>query len=759
VDTEINGSGGGYVPPPDPPAPAGGDEGTSAVGSTGGGDTTPISSSSGSSGSTESAGSTPAYNPYQSSFASASEPTTNPYAQTRGTSGATGSTGGTGTGGTRGAGGGGTGSQDTFQATGQGRSGAANPYTNPYSSNPYATNPYANPYASNPSLSGQQGQGTTGGTGQPANTQPASTQPATNPYANNPYLNPYTTDPNTNPYTGQPNPVQRGAGGRVDGVNYPNGGRLGTSYDPQGGLNGITMRDQQGRTTMDVRRDGQGWVGANGQRVPGEYSLGRDGTLSYRNQGWESQTRADGTSQTTHQQSGARFGYDDQNRLTSAQMGNTRADFSYHPDDHQDPRLRGQMSQVRYTGPDGQARTVSPTDVRWDERNNMFNVSGRDADGTRRELQMDLNGRRVGESWDRNGNGGYRIRNADGTQNLRDYTNSALGTDGRRNVTTDRELDRTGRETSRVETTTDRNYDNQRNLNRQVVTTETTRNGGRPNVDITGNIRQPNGQWSEFRTVNGRQLYNTQARPDGRPDTANDGALIGRNGQVYEPNTPLNRAPSIGPNNGRRATETVLFVNGINNSRQDVQESMQALANRGGFNVVGVFNASRGTIMDTAQSIGDKWGISGNPATATLRDQILGELRDGRDVHLFAHSQGGIITSGALGEVKDRLTSQYGERRANEMMNRIRVETFGGAAWRYPDGPQYVHYYHSGDPVSTAFGQGLPWWVSPAAAMARNPGANATTIRIPLTQEGVAHNFTNTYVPHLQPFNEVYRRR
>ncbi|HYV44649.1 MAG TPA: hypothetical protein VFA20_07285, partial [Myxococcaceae bacterium] len=513
MDTDNVGSGGGYVPPPDPPAPAGGDEGTSAVGSTGGGETTPISSSSGSSGSSESSGSTPAYNPYESSFVSASDTTSNPYAQTGGTSGATGAsgatgpTGATGTGGTRGVGSGGTGTQDTFQAAGQGRSGAANPYTNPYSSNPYSSNPYqqylggqqgqgttggtgngttqsastqpasaqpatnpylnnpyTNPYTNNPytnpytSNPYQQGQGTTGGAGTGANplasTQPANTQPATNPYANNPYANPYLNNPyattGTNPYTGQPDPVQRGTGGRVDGVNYPNGGRLGTSYDQQGGLNGITMRDQQGRATMDVRRDGQGWVGANGQRVPGEYSLGRDGTLSYRNQGWESQFRADGTSQTTHQQSGARFGYDDQNRLTSAQMGNTRADFSYHPDDHQDPRLRGQMSQVRYTGPDGQTRTMSPTDARWDERNNMFNVSGRDADGTRRELQMDLNGRRVGESWDRNGNGGYRIRNADGTQNLRDYTNTQQGPNARQNVTTDRELDRTGRETSRV---------------------------------------------------------------------------------------------------------------------------------------------------------------------------------------------------------------------------------------------------------------------------------------------------------------------
>jgi pimeloyl-ACP methyl ester carboxylesterase len=487
--------------------------------------------------------------------------------------------------------------------------------------------------------------------------------------------------------------------------------------------------------------------------------MGRDGTLSYRNQGWDTQTRTDGTSQATHQQSGARFGYDDQGRLQSAQMGNTRADFSYHPDDHQDPRLRGQVSDVRYTGPDGQARTMSNPDVRWDERNNMFSASGRDTDGTRRQLQMDLNRGQVGEGWDRNGNGGFRIRSSDGSQNLRDYTNTRPAADSTRNVTTDRELDRSGRETSRTETTTDRTYDNQRNLNRQVVTTETPRNGGRPNYDITGNIRQPNGQWSELRTVNGRQLYNTTPRADGRPDTANDGALIGRGGQVYEPSVPLNRAPAIGPNNGRRPTETVLFVNGINNSRQDVQESMQALANQGGYNVVGVFNASRGTAMDVAQSIGDKWGISGNPATATLRDQVLGELRAGRDVHLFAHSQGGIITSGALGEVKDRLTSQYGEQRANEMMNRIRVETFGGAAWRYPDGPQYIHRYHTGDPVSTSFGQGLPWWVSPAAAMARNPGANATTVRIPLSQQGISHNFTNTYVPYIRPFNEVYQRR
>jgi hypothetical protein len=35
------------------------------------------------------------------------------------------------------------------------------------------------------------------------------------------------------------------------------------------------------------------------------------------------------------------------------------------------------------------------------------------------------------------------------------------------------------------------------------------------------------------------------------------------------------------------------------------------------------------------------------------------------------------------------------------------VDTFGGAAWAYPDGPRYRHDVNLVDPVPQTFGQGL----------------------------------------------------
>jgi hypothetical protein len=99
-----------------------------------------------------------------------------------------------------------------------------------------------------------------------------------------------------------------------------------------------------------------------------------------------------------------------------------------------------------------------------------------------------------------------------------------------------------------------------------------------------------------------------------------------------------------------------------------------------------------------------------------LADVILRELRAGRPVHLAAHSQGGLITSRALGDVAKRLREEH---RDPKLLARIKVETFGAAAGRYPDGPQYVHYVNQTDNVSDISR------VEGHASFAANPGKDA----------------------------------
>ncbi len=100
----------------------------------------------------------------------------------------------------------------------------------------------------------------------------------------------------------------------------------------------------------------------------------------------------------------------------------------------------------------------------------------------------------------------------------------------------------------------------------------------------------------------------------------------------------------------------------------------------------------------------------------------------------MALSQGGLITSRALEDVKQHLIDDGLSRaEAEARLSRINLETFGAAAWNYTDGPRYGHHVNALDPVSTLFGQGFnplnplalcgcssSCWLSPAPP--RRPG-------------------------------------
>jgi hypothetical protein len=202
-------------------------------------------------------------------------------------------------------------------------------------------------------------------------------------------------------------------------------------------------------------------------------------------------------------------------------------------------------------------------------------------------------------------------------------------------------------------------------------------------------------------------------------DTRHDGQLVGPDGRTHRPGTPLN---DVAPGNG----PLIIQVNGINTNLAGQQAEMASLQQRNpGSRVVGIHNATEGFGRDILQSIRDLNGAGGNAATNTLRQTVLGELRAGRPVHLVGYSQGAIITSRALSGVRDTLIREQTQavraanprmsarqvtaeatRRAEAQMRNIRVETFGGAAPSYPNGPQYVHYVNRGDPVAMAVGLG-----------------------------------------------------
>jgi hypothetical protein len=205
------------------------------------------------------------------------------------------------------------------------------------------------------------------------------------------------------------------------------------------------------------------------------------------------------------------------------------------------------------------------------------------------------------------------------------------------------------------------------------------------------------------------------------------------------------------PGTKRPSGETIIQINGINTSLDEQKSALQTTADATGAKVVGIHNATEGVLGDLKQSVTDKLNVGTNEAVESLRDVILSELRDRRPVHLMAHSQGGLITSRALGEVAKEL-ERTGE---TNLLYRIKVETFGAASGRYPDGPRYVHYVNNKDPVSNLFG------VEGATSFRSHPGKDifgrqAKIVEFSAKSLIEAHSYQGTYLQERLPFDLAY---
>ena len=230
-----------------------------------------------------------------------------------------------------------------------------------------------------------------------------------------------------------------------------------------------------------------------------------------------------------------------------------------------------------------------------------------------------------------------------------------------------------------------------------------------------------------------------------------DGLFVGAGGRTFDPSTPLAEIPGVLPSDGRAPAETVVYVNGISTTKDGQFGSLRQIADRTGARVVGIHNATQGGVVDVIQSAGDTLDIGHNPAVDTLADTVYEEITAGRTVHLMAHSQGALITSRALSDVYQRLRVEDGltRREAERLLSRVEVETFGGAAGSYPDGPRYVHYVNRLDAVPGLFGLG------PFASPLVRPGRGAVVRRFNEGQN--AHGFEQTYLPRRVPFERARR--
>ncbi len=278
------------------------------------------------------------------------------------------------------------------------------------------------------------------------------------------------------------------------------------------------------------------------------------------------------------------------------------------------------------------------------------------------------------------------------------------------------------------------------------------------------------------RGAGGLQLIldaNTPTTPTA--DLAFDGSVIGAgprlgdpanpSGAVYGAGTDARSVAPFKPANGT-ASEMVYEINGIQDDAAAQARSAQALANRANVNVVAIHNATAGVgfniVWDLGQCLMDKTRLAPatNNATARLAYQLAIDIRESRPIHLSAHSQGALVTSGALTALKTVLVDNYGPAKADAILSKIKVETFGGAAASYPSGPQYTHYINVRDPVPTQTGLG-----SIANADARQTAAGGSRATVHFIEDDArgggevmnfnAHDFNEGYLDHRMPFEQA----
>ncbi len=219
-------------------------------------------------------------------------------------------------------------------------------------------------------------------------------------------------------------------------------------------------------------------------------------------------------------------------------------------------------------------------------------------------------------------------------------------------------------------------------------------------------------------------------------DAKFDGAILGAKGSISTGDTHPTAIAPVRPSNGKlRSTDAFIHVNGINTSKDSQVATLQRVADQVGGEVIGVHNATEG-ISDIVQCIEDKLAPMTNRAVHTLSSTTFKLLKEGKTPHLMAHSQGGIITRRALMELHHRIADDLRPRYSDPValhaavqkeMSKVKVETFGGAAHEYPDGPQYVHYVNTWDLVPSELGLGWGATENESAWMI-NPGKGAKTL-------------------------------
>ena len=227
-------------------------------------------------------------------------------------------------------------------------------------------------------------------------------------------------------------------------------------------------------------------------------------------------------------------------------------------------------------------------------------------------------------------------------------------------------------------------------------------------------------------TANARveKCIENAARNKNRVADPQDGQYMGNNCPQSSATPPkIGRLPEGCAGSGGKLPK-IIYTNGINTPPAAACATMKKIANERCAEVIGVYNATYGTIedgLDAKDSIDRKGREPASESQAALMRQMLNE-KPPQQVTLYAHSEGGLNTQRGLIQTQNELRlEQYdayiekgmskaeakekSERDTRMAMRNVDVYSFGTAENDWPPTGAKLHQFtNTSDPVPRLIG-------------------------------------------------------
>lgn len=173
-----------------------------------------------------------------------------------------------------------------------------------------------------------------------------------------------------------------------------------------------------------------------------------------------------------------------------------------------------------------------------------------------------------------------------------------------------------------------------------------------------------------------------------------------------------------------KSDTVVIYINGILTSELKFRKDLKVLSASINKTVHGLYNPTNSIWIDLLESILGRTFNLREPITKSFEKTIVNHLEANKKVVLVAHSQGGIIVSNILKLI---------EQRDPNLLDHVKVITFGSAADEISNKVQGRHFVNEGD------------FVAQIGMNSESRGSNHTVIKVKRN----GHSFRQAYLTGL----------